>query len=133
MVVQEKNQGWINICLYLRKLNDSFLHDHFPIPFTDEVLENIGGHKSYSFIDGFSRYHHIMIAPEDKHKITFSTEWGSFPYTVIPFGLKNAPTMFSRVIVATFKDFIHKFLEVYLDDWIVFSVLKDHVKVLILM
>jgi hypothetical protein len=42
-------------------------------------------------------------------------EWGSYRYTVIPFGLKNAPAMFSRVVVAAFKEFIHKFLEVYLD------------------
>jgi hypothetical protein len=42
------------------------------------------------------------------------------------FGLKNAPTIFSKVVVIAFKDFIHKFLEVYLDDWTIFSLLKDH-------
>jgi hypothetical protein len=51
----------------------------------------------------------------------------------MPFGLKNAPAIFSRVVVASFKDFIHKFLEVYLDDWTMFSLLKDHVVVLRLM
>jgi hypothetical protein len=51
----------------------------------------------------------------------------------MPFGLKNAPAIFSRVVVAAFKDFIHKFLEVYLDDWTMFSLLKDHVEVLRLM
>jgi len=49
------------------------------------------------------------------------------------FGLKNAPTVFSRVMVAVFKEFIHKFLEVYLDHWIVFSLLSDHIELLILM
>jgi hypothetical protein len=39
----------------------------------------------------------------------------------MPFGLNNAPAMFSRVVVATLKEFIHKFLEVYLDDSTVFS------------
>ena len=43
MVVQEKNHGWIRICVDLRKLNDSCLHDPFPTPFIDEVLENVGG------------------------------------------------------------------------------------------
>jgi hypothetical protein len=51
----------------------------------------------------------------------------------MPFGLKNAPTMFLRVVVTTFKDFIHKFLEVYLDDWTMFSLLNDHIEVLRLM
>ena len=71
-----------------------------------------------------------MIAPKDRNMTTFSIEWGSFPYTVIPFGLKNAPTIFSTIVVAAFKDFIHKILEVYLDDWTMFSLLKDHVEVL---
>jgi hypothetical protein len=67
------------------------------------------------------------------HKTKFAIEWGSFKYIVMPFELKNAPAIFSRVVVASFKDFIHKFLEVYLDDWAVFSLLKDHVQVLRLM
>jgi hypothetical protein len=46
---------------------------------------------------------------------------------MMPFGLKNAPAIFSKVVVASFKEFIHKFLEVYLDDWKVFSLFKDHV------
>lgn len=60
-------------------------------------------------------------------------DWGSFQYKVMPFGLKNAPTIFLRVVVDAFKDFIHKFLEVYLDDWTVFSMLKKHVHKLRLM
>jgi hypothetical protein len=51
----------------------------------------------------------------------------------MPFGLKNAPTSFSRVVFTYFKESIHKFLEVYLDDWTVFSVLKDHIELLRLM
>jgi Na+/H+ antiporter NhaA len=52
---------------------------------------------------------------------------------MIPFGLKNPPAIFSRVVVAIFTYFIHKFLEVYLHDWTLFILLKDHVEVLILM
>jgi hypothetical protein len=62
MVVQEKKQGRIRICINLRKLNDAWLHDLFPTPFTDEVLENVGGHGIYSFTDGLSGYHQIKIA-----------------------------------------------------------------------
>lgn len=53
-----------------------------------------------------------MIALENRHKTTFEIEWGSYQYIVMPFGLKNAPAIFSRVVVATFKEYIHKFLEV---------------------
>jgi hypothetical protein len=115
MVVQDKKQGrGIKICINLRKLNDACLHDPFPTSFTDEVLENVGGHEAYSFTDGFSGYHQIKIVHEDRHKTTFVIEWGYYQYTVMPFGLKNALTIFSRVVIATFKEFIHQFLEVYL-------------------
>jgi hypothetical protein len=133
MVVQENKQGGIRICLYLSKLNDSFLHDPFPTPFIDEVLENVGCQEAYSFTDGFLGYHQLKIAPEDRYKTTFSIEWGSSQYTIMPFGLKNAPAIFSRVVIAAFKEFIHQFLEVYMDDWIVYSLLKYHVEVLKLM
>jgi hypothetical protein len=78
MVVQEKKQGGIKICFDLRKLNDACLHDSFPTPFTYEVLENVGGHESYSFIDGFSGYHQIKIASKDRYKTNFSIEFGSY-------------------------------------------------------
>jgi hypothetical protein len=133
MVVQEKKQGGIRICVDLKKLNNAFLHDPFPTPFTDDIFETVGGQKAYSFTDGFSGYHHIIIAQKDRHETKFSVEWGSFQYTVLAFGLKNAPAIFSRVVVVTFKEFIHKFLEVYLDDWTMFSLLKDHVELLRLM
>jgi hypothetical protein len=63
----------------------------------------------------------------------FSTEWGSYEYTFMMFGLNNAPTTFSRVVIVAFKSFIHQFLEVYLDDWIVYNLLKDHVDMLRMM
>ena len=117
MVVQDKKtKGEIRICIDLRKLNDASVHDLFPTPFSDEVLDNVGGQEAYSFTDGFSGYHQIRIHEADRHKTTFATEWGSFQYTVMPFGLKNAPAIFSRVVVAVFKEFILKFLEVYFDD-----------------
>jgi hypothetical protein len=99
----------------------------------DEVLENVRGHKVYSFTDGFSCYHQIKIAREDRYKTMFSTEWGSYQYTVMSFGLNNAPAIFSKVFIVEFKKFIHQFLEVYLDDWTVYSLLKDHVEVLRIM
>ena len=100
----------------LRKLNDACVHDPFLTIFSNEVLDNVGGQEAYSFTDGFSRYHQIKIAPEDKSKMTFVTEWRCFKYTIMPFGLKNAPMIFSCVVIAAFKEFIHNFLEVKFDD-----------------
>jgi hypothetical protein len=133
MVVQDKKIGKFMICVDLMKLNDACLHDPFPKPFTNEVLYNVGGQEVYSFTDGFSGYHHIRIAKEDRHKTMFATEWGSYQYRVIPFGLKNALAIFSRVVVEAFREFLHKFLEPYFDDWTVFILLKNHIECLRLM
>ena len=64
MVVQDKKTGEFRIFVNLWKLNDVYLHDPFPTPFTDEVLESVGGKEVYSFTDGFSGYHQIRIAKE---------------------------------------------------------------------
>ena len=62
MVVQDKKEkDEIRICVDLRKLNDASVHDPFTTPFTDEVLDNVGGQEVYSFTDGFSGYHQTRI------------------------------------------------------------------------
>ena len=72
IVIQDKKEtGEVRICVDLRKLNDACLHDPCPTPFTDEVLESVGGQEMYSFTDGFSGYHQVKIAQEDRHKKTF--------------------------------------------------------------
>lgn len=128
MVVQEKKQkDEIWICVDLKKLNHTCMHDPFPNLFTDEVLGNVGGQEVYSFTNGFLGYHQIKITLEDRSKTTFVIEWGCFQYTVMPFGLKNVLTIFLRVVVAEFKEYIHKFLEVYFDDWNLFGLVKCYV------
>ena len=60
----------------------------------------------------------IMMAPEDMEKTTFVTQWGTFCYKVMPFGLKNAGETYQRLMVALFHDMIHHEIEVYIDDMI---------------
>ena len=60
-------------------------------------------------------------------------EFGFFAYKVMLFGLKNAPSVFSRIVVKTFQEYIYKTMAVYFDDWTIYSMLKDHCKWLRLM
>jgi hypothetical protein len=99
MIVEDKKKSEIRIYIDLRKLNDACFHDPFPTPFNDKVLDNMGGQEVYYFTDEFLGYHQIQISKEDCHKTTFSIEWGSYEYTVMPFGLNNSPSIFSRVVV----------------------------------
>ena len=85
MVVQEKKtKGEIRTCVNLRKLNDSFLHDPFLTPFTDEVLDNVKRQEVYSFTDGFSGYHQIRISPKDRIKQPSLQKWDLFSILLCP-------------------------------------------------
>ena len=60
IVIQGKKEiGEVRIYFNLRKLNDSCLHDPFPTPFTDEVLESVNEQEMYSFTNGFLGYHQV--------------------------------------------------------------------------
>jgi hypothetical protein len=100
-----------------RILNYAYVHDPFPTCFTDEVLEQVVEKESYSFTDGFSEYHQVRIVGEDKKNTTVIAEWGYFAYNVIPFGLNNTLGVFSRIVIESFQEFIHKFIEFYMYYW----------------
>ena len=111
--------GW-RICLDYRKLNKATQKDHFPLPFLDQMLDRLAGHEYYCFLDGYSDYNQIAIAPEDQEKTTFTRPYGTFAFRQIPFGLCNAPGTFQRCMMAIFSDMVKKTIEVFMDD---FSVL----------
>ncbi|KAG7952028.1 hypothetical protein I3843_12G037700 [Carya illinoinensis] len=69
--------GW-RVCIDYRKLNSVTRKDHFPLPFMDQIIERVAGHKFYCFLDGYSGYNQIEIAPEDQEKITFTCPFGTF-------------------------------------------------------
>jgi len=116
VVVPKKNGKW-RICVDYRELNKATQKDHFPLPFIDQVLDTLAGKKFFSFLDGFSEYNQIQIAPEDQDKTTFTCPWGTFAYRVLPFCLCNAPATFQRDVLSIFADLINEGLEVYMDDF----------------
>ncbi|CAN6712698.1 unnamed protein product [Malus baccata var. baccata] len=87
--------GW-RVCIDYRKLNAMTRKDHFPLPILDQMLERLAGYQFYCFLDGYSGYNQIVIAPEDQEKTTFTCPFGTFAYRRMPFGLCNAPTTFQR-------------------------------------
>ena len=116
VVVPKKNGKW-RICVDYRELNKATQKDQFPLPFIDQVLDNLSGKKQFSFLEGFSGYNQIQIALEDQDKTTFTCPWGTFAYTVLPFGLCNALDTFQRAIIGRFYDLVNDFLEIYMDDF----------------
>ena len=59
--------GW-RVCIYYRKLNTTTRKDHYPLPFIDQMLDRLARHSYYYFLDGYSGYNQIAIAPKDQEK-----------------------------------------------------------------
>src|SRR3954469_22930654 len=113
-----KKDGKVRMCVDYRDLNRASPKDDFPLPHIDVLVDNTAQFSVFSFMDGFSGYNQIKMAPEDMEKTTFITPWGTFCYKVMPFGLKNAGATYQRAMVTLFHDMIHKEIEVYVDDMI---------------
>ncbi|KAM1127936.1 hypothetical protein ACFX2B_037438 [Malus domestica] len=117
---QRIQTGW-RVCIDYRKLNATTRKDHFPLPFIDQMLERLVGYAFYCFLDGYSGYNQIVIAPEDQEKTTFTCPFGTFAYRRMPFGLCNAPATFQRCMMSIFSDYVEKIIEVFMDDFSVFG------------
>ncbi|GJX38554.1 RNA-directed DNA polymerase [Tanacetum coccineum] len=86
LIPQQTVTEW-RVCIDYRKLNNATQKDHFLLPFIDQMIERLVGHEYYCFLDAFSGYFQIPIAPEDHEKTTFTCPYGTFAYKRMPFGL----------------------------------------------
>ena len=100
--------GWFHIpCGDFKPLNAATKRDQFPLPFQDEILDEITGHEMYTVCDWYSGYFQIRIAEEDQRKTTFITPWGCFAYKCMPFVL----TMQCLFSIVWLYMFFNHFLE----------------------
>src|SRR5450759_5001679 len=111
----------IRVCQDYRKLNEATKKDAYPLPFTDIILDHVAGHMVYTFLDGMAGYHQTNIRLCDQIYTTFITDWGTYAFRRMPFGLCNAPWTFQRIMRDIFHDFMRYFLEVFIDEFAVFS------------
>ena len=85
------------------------------------MLDRLARHECFFFLDGYSWYNQIAIAPEDQEKINFTCPYGTFSFRRMPFSLCNAPETFQRCMMAIFSDMVDKSIEIFMDDfpWLV--------------
>jgi hypothetical protein len=120
LVLTRVQSGW-RVCIDYRKLNTVTRKYHFPLPFIDQMVERLAGHEYYYFLDGYSRYNQVPVDPEDQEKTTFTCPFGTLAYRRMPFSLCNAPATFQRCMISIFSNMVERFLEVFMDDFLVFG------------
>ena len=113
------------VCIDYWKLNAATKKDHFPLPFIDQILDKLSGQGFYCFPDGYSEYNHLAIHPDDQEKTTFTCSFVTYAFQRMPFGLCNVPVTFQRCMMAIFSDFIGESMEVFMDNFSVFSLSFD--------
>ncbi|WKA11159.1 hypothetical protein VitviT2T_028685 [Vitis vinifera] len=116
-----KKDGKVRVCVDFEDLNKSSPKDDFPLPHIDLLVNSTASHSMLSFMNGFLRYNQILMAQKDMEKTTFITEWGTYCYRVMPFGLKNIRATYQRAATTLFHNMLHRNVEVYVDDMIVKS------------
>ena len=120
VVTVQKKEGGVRLCIDFRAVNDITQPDPYLMPLIDEILDSLATAKFISKVDLNKGFHQIPISEVDIPKTAFCTPWGKFEFRVMPFGLRNGPALFQRLMDGVLhqdKDIC----QVYIDDIAVYS------------
>ena len=115
-----KKDGSLRPCIDYRPLNDITIKNRYPLPLSS-VFDQLQQAKIFTKLDLRNAYHLVRIREGDEWKTGFNTPSGHYEYRVMPFGLTNAPAVFQAMINDVLRDFLDRFVYVYLDDILIYS------------
>ena len=95
-------------------MNKATIKNRYPLPRIDDLFNQLCGAKVFSKIDLRSGYHQVRIKEEDISQTAFRTWYGNYEYTIVPFGLTNAPAKFMCLMNGVFREYPDKFIIVFL-------------------
>jgi hypothetical protein len=119
-LVHEEERA-IRLCIDFRQLNKVTVKNKYPLPRIDDLFNQLKDAKIFSKIDLMSGYHQVRIKEEDISKNAFKKRYGYYEFTVVPFGLSNALVVFVCLMNGVFREYLDKFVIVFLDDILVYS------------
>ncbi|CAM5073966.1 unnamed protein product [Natator depressus] len=120
VVLVPKPDGEIHFCVDYRKLNAVTRPDNYPMPRTDELLEKLGGAQFISTLDLTKGYWQVPLDESAEERSAFTTHLGLYEFNVLPFGLRNAPATFQRLVDGLLAG-LGEYAVAYLDDVALFS------------
>jgi len=121
VLLVKKKDGNMRLCIDYRQLNKVTIKNRYPLSRIDDLMDQLVGARVFSKIDLRSGYHQIKVKDEDMQKTAFRTRYGHYEYTVMPFGVTNAPGVFMEYINRIFHAFLDRFVVVFIDDILLYS------------
>jgi hypothetical protein len=121
----EKKDGTQRMCVNYRSLNEVTVKIMYPLPQIEDLFDQMKRASVFSKIDLSSGYHQLKIRESDIPKTAFHTRYGLYEYTVMSFGLTNAPAYFIYLMNKVFMEYLDKFVVVFIDDILVFSKMEE--------
>lgn len=121
IIFVKKPDGSLRICVDYRGLNKITIKDRYPLPLMNEMRDRLRKAKIFTKLDLKNGYNLLRIASGDEWKTAFRTRYGLYEYTVMPFGLCNAPSTFQRMINEVLRDLLDEGVIVYIDDILIYS------------
>jgi hypothetical protein len=114
------------MCIDYRSLNEVTIKNKYPLPRIDNLFDQLKGACVFSKIDLRSGYQQLKIRATDIPKTAFITRYGLYEYTVMSFGLTNAPAYFMYLMNKVFMEYLDKFMVVFIDDILYFPRMKKN-------
>lgn len=110
-------------------LSKACLKNSLPLSRINQLVDTISGHKFLSFMNAFSGYYQIKMAPKDEEYTSFIINKDIYCYKIMPFSFKNAGAIYQRLVNKVFKDEINWDMEIYVDNILIKGAKEtNHVK-----